>query len=284
MNSWLNNTWLTDGYLALGASDGWWATAEGYVVGFVKLIVILAVTWVVSGWAKRLLEGRFQASGFDDTLGKFFAKAAKIAIVVLGTITAVGAVGVQMTSFAALVGAAGLAIGLSLQGSLAHLASGVMLLIFRPFKVGDVITVAGHTGSVTEIDLFVTKLDTGAKRRIILPNGAVFGSTMVNISHHEAIRADVNVGVDYGADVTQVRKVLLEAAGTVEGIVTDPAPSVVLTELGDSAVSWQVRVWCAPGDYWGVLERATETTKLALDKANIGIPYPTMDVNLSKAA
>ncbi len=284
MNDWLSNTWLSDGYLALAASDGWWATAEGYVVGFVKLVVILAVTWFVAGWSKRILDARFQAAGFDPTLGKFFAKGAKIGIIVLGTITAIGAVGVQMTSFAALIGAAGLAIGLALQGSLAHLASGVMLLVFRPFKVGDVISVAGHTGAVTEIDLFVTKLDTLENRRIILPNGSVFGSTMVNISHHEFIRADVNVGVDYEADVIQVRKVLLEAAATVEGIVTEPAPGVVLTELGDSAVSWQVRVWCSPGDYWSVLERATETTKLALDQAKIGIPYPTVDVNLSKAA
>lgn len=157
-----------------------------------------------------------------------------------------------------------------------------MLLIFRPFKVGDVVSVSGVTGTVCEIDLFVTTFDTPDNRRIIVPNGSIFGSTIENISHHTTRRVDVAVGSDYGADIDTTREVLLQAAANVEHAHTDPPPSVVLSELGASSIDWTVRVWVDAANYWAVKDALTRAVKYALDQANIGIPFPQMDVHVQQ--
>src|SRR5690606_4489773 len=175
-----------------------------------------------------------------------------------------------------------LAVGLAFQGTLGNFAAGAMLLIFRPFKVGDVIRAGGEIGKVTEIELFTTELTTADNRRIIVPNGKIFGDTIENISHHETRRIEVSVGTDYAADTRRTRDILLEATGKVTTLLSDPAPVAVLAELGDSAVSWKVRAWCKSDDYWGALEALTEEVKLSLDAAKIGIPYPQLDVHLDK--
>lgn len=155
-----------------------------------------------------------------------------------------------------------------------------MLLVFRPFKVGDVVSVAGITAKVVEIELFTTLFDTPDNRRIIVPNGQIFGSTIENITFHETRRVDVNVGTDYGADLKETRAVLERVAANVEGGLDDPAPQIYLTELAGSSINWAVRVWAQTPDYWAVRERITDEIKDALDDAEIGIPFPQMDVHL----
>lgn len=254
-----------------------------YATRAVGVIVLLFVAWIVSGWVGRIIRRSCDRANIDLTLGKFFAKMASWSILILAVLACLGVFGVNTTSFAAVLAAAGLAVGLALQGSLSNFASGVMLLIFRPFKVGDVVSVNGVIGKVNEIELFTTTLDTPDNRRMILPNGAVFGSTIENISYHDTRRVDVPVGVDYSAEIDKTRSVLADAAAAVPDRLDDPAPQIVLGELGASSVDWTVRVWCNAADYWGVKEAATREIKMALDKAGIGIPFPQMDVHLDGA-
>jgi len=261
-------------------------TLQGFVADFglkvIGVIVLLVIAWIVAGWMKKLVARVVEKRGLDKSLGSFLGSRVRWTIIVLAIIAALGIFGVQTTSFAAVIGAAGLAIGLAMQGSLANLAAGVMLLIFRPFKADDVVSVAGETGKVNEISLFSTTMDTVQNRRIIVPNRQIFGSVIKNLTFHDIVRADVPVGVDYGASVDETRKILEAVPAKVEGALTDPAPAVVLTNLGDSALDWQVRVWCKTEDYFAVLEKATRATKLALDEAGISIPYPQVDVHLDK--
>jgi len=173
--------------------------------------------------------------------------------------------GIQTTSFAAIIGAAGLAIGLAFQGTLSNFASGAMLLLFRPFKVGDVVNVAGHTGTVFEIDLFSTTLDTPDNRRIILPNSKVYGTTIENKSYHATRRVDVSVVVDYSADIDRVREVLSEVASDVVNVLEEPAPQVVLMKLNASSADWTVRLWVKTEDYGTVRQEALRSVRLKLD-------------------
>jgi small conductance mechanosensitive channel len=185
-----------------------------------------------------------------------------------------------VTGFAAVIGASALAVGLAFQGSLSNFAAGVMLLVFRPFKVGDVVNVAGQTGKIDEIGLFTTTMDTADNRRLILPNGSVFGAVIENISYHDTRRLDVAVGSEYPADLDRTREVLLRAARSLPTVLADPEPAAVLLELGDSSINWSVRVWVNAADYWPTRDALTRAVKLALDEAGIGIPFPQMDVHL----
>ena len=191
-----------------------------------------------------------------------------------------GVFGIETTSFAAVIGAAGLAIGLAFQGTLSNFAAGMMLLIFRPFKVGDVVTVDGHTGKVAELELFTTELTTPDNRRLIVPNNKIFGSTIENITHHPIRRVDVPVGVDYTAGIDQVREILEQVPPRIPGVLEDPSYQIFLKELGASSVDWVVRVWCKTEDFWDVHQATIRSTKMALDAEGIGIPFPQLDVHL----
>lgn len=244
------------------------------------VIVLLFIANWFSKWVGRTVEKRLGGRKFDPTLTRFFSSFARQAIMLLAVLACLGVFGVETTSFAAVIAAMGLAVGLAFQGSLSNFAAGVMLLVFRPFKVGDVVKAAGVTGKIIEIELFTTRMDTPDNRRLILPNSAVFGGTIENVTFHETRRVDLTVGCDYNADLRQSRALLQKVVAELEGALQDPAPAVVLVNLGDSSVDWAVRVWCKTGDYFAVLERLTEAVKDALDGAKIGIPYPTMDVNI----
>ncbi len=244
-------------------------------------LLILLVALFISGRARRIVEGGARKSRVDETLSKFFGQMAKWAVLILGLVIAIGKIGIPTASFVAVIGGASLAIGLAFQGSLGNLAAGVMLLIFRPFKVGDVVQVGGVTAKVNEIDLFTTLLDTFDNRRIIMPNGNIFGNEIENITHHTTRRVDVKVGTEYPAEIDRVREVLERVATTVEGGLGDPAPQVYLLELGDSSINWVIRVWSTTADYWAVRERITRNVKYALDEAGIGIPFPQMDVHIN---
>jgi len=257
--------------------------AVDYGLKLLGVFIFLFLARLVAGWAQKFVLKRLRAAKFDETLTRFFGAMTKTVIWILALIACLGVFGIETTSFAAILAGAGLAVGLALQGTLSNFSAGVMLLVFRPFKVGDVISAAGQRGKVDAIDLFVTTLDTPDNRRIIIPNSAIFGDTIENLTYHPARRVDVSVGTDYPADLDTVRSVLEQAAAQVPGQLADRAPQVFLSDLGDSSINWQVRVWCDPVNYWDVWQATTRQVKKALDDAGIGIPFPQMDVHLDGA-
>jgi len=279
-----------------GASDGATETAnttgaetagrdamyylETYGIDALKVIVIILVAIVLAGAFQRIVTRACMKSKIDETLARFFGKAAKYATLIFAFVTVLSVFGVATTSFAAVLGASALAIGLAFQGALGNLAAGLMLLFFRPFKVGDVVTVSSTTAKVVEIDLFSTVLDTFDNQRVIVPNGQVFNNTITNISFHDTRRVDVAVGTEYPADLDKARETLMNAARSIEEILPDPEPAVVLLELGDSSINWAVRVWVNADDFWPVKDKLTRAVKVHLDEAGIGIPFPQMDVHL----
>jgi small conductance mechanosensitive channel len=253
-------------------------------VRIVGVLIALFVGWLVAGWSRRAVYNSLDKRDFDVTLTRFFSNLLRYAILIGVVLGCLGVFGIETTSFAALIASAGLAIGLAFQGTLSNFAAGVMLLIFRPFKAGDVVNVAGVIGAVQEIELFTTEMKTADNRCLIIPNSAIFGSTIENLTRHTTRRVDVDVGVAYDADIDQARMVLESVPATVEGVLSDPAPQVILLALGASSVDWQVRVWVKTEDYWTVRDAAIRATKQALDRADIGIPFPQMDVHLDPPA
>ncbi len=255
---------------------------ETYGIPAVTALVVIIAAFMLAKLLSRLILSSCAKKNIDPTLARFFAKVARWAVLLVAVIISVGIVGIPTASFAVLIGSLGLAIGLAFQGTLANFASGIMLIIFRPFKIGDVVRIGGEIGKVAEVELFTTVLDTPDNRRIILPNGTVFGATIENVTHHSTRRVDVAVGVDYAADLDKTREVLDKAAREIPGRLTDQDPAIVLSDLGDSSVNWKVRVWSSTADYWDVRDAATRAVKVALDNAGIGIPFPQMDVHLDK--
>lgn len=254
-----------------------------FVPKVVGVIFLLILAWIVSGWLGRSVR-RTIGARIDQTIANFFGSLARYGVLVMALLGVLQTFGIGTTSFAALIGAAGLAIGLAMQGTLGNFSSGLMLLAFRPFKVGDVINTGGVTGKVAEIELFSTQIDTFDNRRFTIPNGSVYGSTIENISYHPRRRVDVAVGTDYEASIADTRDVLLSAIADVDDILDVPPPAAVLTGLGASSIDWAVRVWVNSEDFWGVKEALTQRVKERLDEAEIGIPYPQMDVHLDKSA
>ncbi len=246
----------------------------------VGALVGLILAWIVAGWAGGALHKSLSKRNFDQTLTNFFSSLLKYLILVAVGIGILGVFGIETASFAVVLGAAGLAIGMALQGTLGNFAAGVMLLVFRPFKIGDKINVAGVTGDVESLELFTTGMKTPEGHTLIVPNGKVFGDTITNFTAKGVRRVDVDVGVDYSYSCDEVRKVLETVPPKVECGLSDPAPQIFLNSLGGSSVDWQVRVWGKPGDYWTVYQEIIRHTKAALDEAEIGIPYPQMDVHL----
>lgn len=251
-----------------------------YGVKVIGVIVVLIVAWIIAGWISSVIRRGMNRASIDETLTKFTSKMTRWLILVLAVLSCLAGFGVPVTGFAAVIGASALAVGLAFQGSLSNFAAGVMLLVFRPFKVGDVVSVAGQTGKIDEIGLFTTTMDTADNRRLILPNGAVFGAVIENISYHATRRLDVAVGSEYTADLDQTRNILLDAAKTLPTVLPDPEPAAVLLDLGDSSINWSVRVWVNAGDYWPTRDALTRAVKIALDEAGIGIPFPQMDVHM----
>ena len=265
-----------------GDTDAMMQLVQTYAMPVVWAVVILVAAYIISKIAGNALKRSLTKAKVDETLARFFGKFASYIILVLGVIFALSKFGIDVTSFAAILAAAGFAVGMALSGTLGNFAAGVMLLIFRPFKVGDYVVAGGTEGTVEEIELFTTTLNTLDNRHIILPNGLVHGAVIENVTYNKIRRVDVNVGASYGASMKETRKVLEAGIANLPAALTEPAPEAYLVELGDSSVNWQVRVWCAPADYWGVRQALTEAAKDALDNANISIPFPQMDVHMDK--
>lgn len=252
---------------------------ESYLLPAIAAVVLMIVGYMVASFIGRTV-GQIVATRVDLTLGKFLARMVTNVILLLVGLGVLGFFGVDVTSFAAIIAAGGFAVGMALQGTLSNFAAGVMLLVFRPFKVGDYIVVSGIEGSVEEIDLFTTKLNSLDNRHLIVPNGQIFGAVIENCTRNEVRRVDVNVGVDYSADLRHTRQVLTKAVSVIPGGMTQPEPEVYLVDLGDSSVNWQLRVWCRPANYWDVRQRVTTAAKDSLDAAQIGIPFPQMDLHV----
>jgi len=253
----------------------------------VRILGVGLALWASFKVARILGDGvtnRLEARKFDQTLSRFFGNIVRYLILISAVLACLSIFGIQTTSFAAILGAASLAIGMAFQGTLGNFSAGVLLLVFRPFKVGDAIKAGGEFGIVEELGLFVTTLKTLDNRAIFLPNSAVAGGTIENISAFDKRRVDIDVGCDYAANIDKTREVLEKAASSVEGRDPELGHQVFLASLGGSSVDWQLRIWCDADAYWDVYQDTIKQIHLALGEADIGIPYPTMDVNLNQAA
>jgi len=246
-------------------------------------LVILVTGWIASGWVERgLSRALAKTKRVDDTLTAFFASTSRYVVMVFTVLAMLSQFGVETTSFIAVLGTAGLAIGLALQGSLSNAAAGVMLLLFRPFKVGDYIDGGGVSGSVLSITLFVTEINTADNLRIIVPNAQLWGQSITNYSINDNRRADIAVGIGYGDDPDQAKSVIMGVLGADPRVLQDPPPVILVTALGASSVDLTVRFWCARGDLTGLKSDLTQSTKQALTTAGISIPYPQQDVHIIK--
>ena len=220
--------------------------------------------------------------GVDKTLDTFICNLVRTALMVVVVIAAIGALGVETTSFIAIFGAAGLAVGLALQGSLSNFASGVLIVLFRPYRVGDFIEAAGIAGSVEQVQILTTVLKTGDNKQIIVPNSQIMDSIITNYSANDTRRIDMVVGVSYDDDLDKVRKTIEELLAADERILDEPAPTIAVSELADSSVNFVVRPWVKSSDYWGVKFEMTEAIKKRFDKEGISFPYPQQDVHVYK--
>jgi len=236
------------------------------------------IIWIIGSWIiKKLLKvtgSVMTKSGYDASLQKFLLNLVGWVLKILLILVILSQLGIETTSFAAILAAAGLAVGLALQGSLANFAGGVLLMIFKPIKIGDLIEAQGEIGVVKEIEIFTTKLITPDNKEVIIPNGTLSNGNIVNYTSEGKLRIDLTFGVSYDADIKQTKKVLLQVLTSNDKVLKDPAPSVNVSELADSSVNFAVRPWCTPENYWDVYFGTTENVKIALDKAGIEIPYP----------
>lgn len=254
--------------------------AVTYGAKVVGALVGLFFGWIIAGWLSRSVRKLGDKRSLDTTLTRFSANIVRYLVLVAVVISVLGVFGIQTSSFAAIIGAAGLAVGLAFEGTLSNFAAGAMLLIFRPFKVGDLVDAGGVTGVVEEIELFTTVVKTLDNRKIILPNSKIFGDTIVNYGAFPQRRVDIDVGCDYSADIDETRAALDEAVAKIPDVLEDPKPQVFLKSLGGSSVDWQVRVWCETPKYWDVWQATIRQVKMTLDEKGIGIPFPQMDVHL----
>lgn len=228
--------------------------------------------------------GKFmRAREMDDILVKFLCSILRWVLLLFVVIAALSQLGIDTTSLIALLGAAGLAIGLSLQSSLSNFAAGVMLIVFRPFTKGDFVEVGGTSGSVDNISIFTTTLTTPDNKEVIVPNGSVIGNNITNYSARPTRRVDMVFGIGYGDDIKKAKELLEQIVAADERVLAEPAPVVALGELADSSVNFLVRPWVNAADYWGVMWDTTEAVKLKFDEAGISIPYPQMDVHFDKS-
>lgn len=249
----------------------------------IKVLAAIAIfvigRWVAKG-VRKLVERIMNKSKVDSTLVSFTANLVYIALLAFIVVAALGQLGIQTTSFIAILGAAGLAVGLALQGSLSNFAAGFLLIIFRPFKVGDLIEGAGVFGVVEAIQIFTTQLKTADNKTVIVPNAKMTDDNIVNWTVKGTRRVDLVMGIGYEDDIDKARSVMAEIIAADSRILKDPAPQIAVSELGDSSVNFVVRPWTRVEDYWGVYFDLTEKIKKAFDANGISIPFPQRDVHL----
>jgi small conductance mechanosensitive channel len=249
----------------------------------INLITAIAIffvgKWVVNLVIKGMLNA-MQKSDMDVTLRRFITNLSRMLLMLFVIIAAIHQLGVQTASLIALLGAAGLAVGLALKGSLSNFAAGVLIVLFRPYKVGDWIEGGGVSGAVEEVQILTTVLKTGDNKRVIIPNSQIMGSTITNYSANETRRVDLVVGVSYSDDLDKVRKELEGLVAADERILDDPAVTIAVSELADSSVNFVLRPWVKTEDYWGVYFDLTEAIKKRFDEVGISIPFPQRDIHV----
>ena len=254
---------------------------EPFAINLVVAGVILFTGWWVVSKLRAVTSNLLsRKEDADPMLGHFIGNLVYGLGLTMVVIAALGQVGVQTTSLIAVMGAAGLAIGLALQGSLANFAAGVMLLAFKPFRAGHFVEAGGSTGVVENIGIFATTMRTGDNREIIVPNGAIYGGTITNYSARDTRRVDLTFGISYNADIQKAKEVLQDIVQTDPRILREPGTTIAVGNLGESSVDLVVRPWVASVDYWDVLFDLNERVKTSFDLHGIDIPFPTMDVNL----
>jgi len=237
------------------------------------IIIYIIGSWVIKR-IKRLLIKAMDRLDYDESLELFLSNLVVWALKIILVVLILGNLGVETTSFAAILASAGLAVGLALQGSLANFAGGVLILIFKPFKIGDFIEAQGTMGTVKEIKIFTTKLNTPDNKEVIVPNGTLSNGNIINYSTEKTRRVDIVMGVSYDADIKQTKDVLMKVLTDNPKVLKDPAPKILLSELAESSVNYKVRPWVNGDDYWVVYSEVMEACKIALDAAGIEIPYP----------
>jgi len=256
--------------------------ASEYGLKIIGALIIFIVGKWVAKWIKGLLVKLLNKNNVDATLVSFAESVIYALLMVVVILAALNALGVNTTSFAAILAAAGLAIGLALQGTLGNVGSGVLLISFRPFKVGDVVTVGGETGAVAAISMFATILHTPDNKVVTVPNTSVTGGNITNFSEKKVRRLDLVFGIGYEDDLKLAKSVLEDIIKEDDRVLADPAPFVGVKELGDSSVNFAFRPWVKSADYWDVHFDMMEKVKLTFDEKGISIPYPQMDIHLDK--
>jgi len=267
---------------------------KNYVVDFVSnpealigtlkaLVLALLIFWLgrkVSRMMSNMTAKGLTKTGNDPILVNFLKNLVYYVLLAAVVIMALGQVGVQTTSLIAVLGAAGLAVGLALKDSLSNFASGVMLVLFRPFKLGDVVEVAGKTGKVKEIRIFSTIINTPDNKEMIVPNGQITSDVITNFSSQETRRVDLVIGVSYDDDIKTAKNIIHETVTSHDLVLQEPAPTIMLTELADSSINFAVRPWCNSADYWTVYGDLLEQLKINLEAGGCSFPYPQQDVHL----
>ena len=260
------------------------STAVDFGKNIFIALVIFYVGRMAIGLVVRALHKLMQKQGVDKTLETFVCNLVRMALLVVVIIAAIGALGVETTSFIAIFGAAGLAVGLALQGSLSNFAAGVLIVLFRPYRVGDFIEGAGISGSVEQVQILTTVLKTGDNKQVIVPNSQIMNSIITNYSANDTRRVDMVVGVSYDDDLDKVRKTIRELVAADERILAEPECTIAVSALADSSVNFVVRPWVKTSDYWGVMFDMTEAIKKRFDQEGISFPFPQQDVHLYKAS
>lgn len=264
-----------------------WALGQlpAVVHGIVMILVALVIFFVgrkLIGWLVRIFEKSLRKSSMEEGAVRFLMSCTRIILFIVLVVFIAGFLGLETTSLAAIVGSAGLAIGLSLQGSLANFAGGVLILIIKPFVIGDYIITGGYEGTVVRIDIFYTRLLTVDNRMVVIPNGTLSNATITNVSNEPVRRVDIVVGIEYGEDIDKVKKILADIAAGNENVLKDRDADIYVDALDSSSVNMGIRVWTDSANYWKVKWDILENIKKEFDKNDIAIPFNQLDVNLKQ--
>ncbi|MFL1407426.1 mechanosensitive ion channel family protein [Marinobacter sp. M1N3S26] len=273
---------MEDLFGANGKASEWLDIAVEMIMQYAPKVVLAIVTLIIGLWlinrVVRLLDARLMAR--DPTLAKFLGGLIGALLKIMLLISVASMVGIATTSFIAVIGAAGLAVGLALQGSLANFAGGVLILIFKPFKVGDTLEAQGFLGSVAEINILYTIVNTFDNRRIIIPNGSLSNASLVNVSYYDTRRCDLTFGIGYGDDIDKAKDIIKRCIDENDKVLSDPAPTIAVAGLGDNSVNILARPWVKTDDLWPTYWELTEKIKKAFDQEGISIPFPQRDVHI----
>lgn len=276
---------MEDLFGANGQASQWMDQAISLVLAYAPKVVLAIITLIIGLWLINrfvsVLDSRLGKK--DPTLNKFLCGLISAILKILLLISVASMVGIATTSFVAIIGAAGLAVGLALQGSLANFAGGVLILLFKPFKVGDTIEAQGYLGAVDEISILYTIVNTFDNRRIVIPNGSLSNATLVNVSIYDKRRCDMTFGIGYGDDIDKAKAILKRLMEEDERSLSDPAPRICVAGLGDSSVNLMFRVWVPTDELWPYYWEMQEKVKKAFDAEGISIPFPQRDVHMYKA-